>query len=58
MPRVNLLLGEAQTWKSFERGQTGQSTGSQEMFIDASQNISHPMADILNKISEYEVLVG
>jgi hypothetical protein len=58
MPRVNLLLGEAQMSKSFERGQTGQSTGSQEMFIDASQNISHPVADILNKSSEYEVLVG
>ena len=53
MPRVNLLLGEAQMLKSFERGQTDQSTGSQEMFIDASQNISYPMADILNKISEY-----
>jgi hypothetical protein len=34
---VNLLLGEAQMLKNFERDQKGQSTGSQEMVIDASQ---------------------
>jgi hypothetical protein len=33
MPRVNLLLGEAQMLKSFERGQTDQSAGSQEMLL-------------------------